>query len=166
MVLLPHCPGGCSRGSPLCLQSSCPAHWDGALVSEVSGSYFWWISSRSGQCGSPGVTLCRIRVGTCRLRLRLPSFSCVLDMEASANGPDKMSMRFMNLILILSGPFSVQEKEPYLCEALTLACVHFQTSFFQRPIKLYNLVSVWVTLTFIQGQSSEKSRTFAPIWEH
>ena len=85
MVLLPHCPEGCSRGSPLCLQSSCPAHWDGALVSEVSGSYLWWISSRSGQCGSPGVTLCRIRVGTCRLRLRLPSFSCVLDMEASAN---------------------------------------------------------------------------------
>ena len=31
------------------------------------------------------MTLCRIRVGTCRLRLRLPSFSCVLDMEASAN---------------------------------------------------------------------------------
>ena len=85
VVLLPHCPEGCSRGSPLCLQSSCPAHWDGALVSEVSGSYLWWISSRSGQCGSPGVTLCRIRVGTCRLRLRLPSFSCVLDMEASAN---------------------------------------------------------------------------------
>ena len=28
MVLLPHCPGGCSRGSPLCLQSSCPARWD------------------------------------------------------------------------------------------------------------------------------------------
>ena len=85
MVLLPHCPGGCSRGSPLCLQSSCPARWDGALVSEVSGSYLWWISSRSGQCGSPGVTLCRIRVGTCRLRLRLSSFSCVLDMEASAD---------------------------------------------------------------------------------
>ena len=84
MVLLPHCPGGCSRSSPLCLQSSCPAHWDGALVSEVSGSYLWWISSRSGQCGSPGVTLCRIRVGTCRLRLLslslslLPLFVCLL----------------------------------------------------------------------------------------
>ena len=52
MLLLPHCPGGCSRGSPLCLQSSCPAHWDGALVSEVSGSYLWWISSRSGQRAS------------------------------------------------------------------------------------------------------------------
>ena len=31
------------------------------------------------------MTLCRIRVGTCRLRLHLPSFSCVRDMEASAN---------------------------------------------------------------------------------
>ena len=31
------------------------------------------------------MTLCRIRVGTCRLRLRLPSFFCVPDMEASAD---------------------------------------------------------------------------------
>ena len=85
MVLLPHCPGGCSRGSSLCLQSHCPTRWDSALVSKVSGSYLWWISSRSGQCGSPGVTLCRIRVGTCRLRLDLPSFSYVPDMEASAD---------------------------------------------------------------------------------
>ena len=38
MVLLTHCPGGCSRGSPLRLRSSCPARWDGALLSEVSGS--------------------------------------------------------------------------------------------------------------------------------
>ena len=31
------------------------------------------------------MTHCRIRVGTCRLQLRLPSFSCVPDMEALAD---------------------------------------------------------------------------------
>ena len=61
----------------------------------------------------------------------------------------------MNLILILSRPFSIQGSEPYLCDFSLkktnkhcLVFRHLETDF-----QALNFISVWITLTFIQGHS-------------
>ena len=69
----------------------------------------------------------------------------------------------MNLMLMLSCPFSVQGREPYLqdLKKKILCCFvfrHLRTDFFKlgmmiKTTKLYILISVWITLTFIHGHS-------------
>ena len=71
------------------------------------------------------MTLCRICAGSCRLRLRLPSFSCVPDMEASADidvqgmgGP----LDGPTFWLPSSGPFPPQRRD--LSDSSRLGSTH------------------------------------------
>ena len=67
----------------------------------------------------------------------------------------------MNLILIRSGPFSIQRREPYLSDFIKKTTfsidlysdIYRLISLIVETTKLYISVSVWMTLTFIQGHS-------------
>ena len=72
----------------------------------------------------------------------------------------------MNLILILSHPFSIQGREPNSCDFIEkrkkinvflysdiYGSVSFRLGLMIKITKLYILISVWMTLTFIQGHS-------------
>ena len=68
----------------------------------------------------------------------------------------------MDLTLILFRLFDTKGREPYLCDFInkTLACImmlmtaaFFQTWYNERDHEAVHLMSVWMTLIFIQGHS-------------
>ena len=67
----------------------------------------------------------------------------------------------LNFILILVRPFSIEGRKPYLYDFINfvyhwLVFRHLQSDFFKHDAmigttKLYISISVWMTVTFIQG---------------
>ena len=88
-------------------------------------------------------------------------------------------VRVINLMLILSHSFNTQGKEPYLCDFfkenvnLGLCSDIYRPIFFKlgtiiETTKFYILISVWMTLTFIQGHSCMRNqKLLCPFsWKH
>ena len=83
----------------------------------------------------------------------------------------------MNLIIILFHPLSNQGREPNFCDFVSK---NFNVGFYSdisRPIsfrfgmmiertKLYIMVSLWMTLTFIQGHSCIRNKKFGCPFSH
>ena len=83
----------------------------------------------------------------------------------------------MKIILILSHPFNIQGREPFLCDfikkRITLACIQsglisFKLGLMIRTVKLYLVRSDSMTFTFYsKSQFSEKLKTFMSIfWQN
>ena len=81
----------------------------------------------------------------------------------------------MNLILIVSHSFNIQGRDSCLCDFfsiknVTLACIQTFTDWLIKLVlvmeitKLYSLILVWMTLTFVQGQLYIKLETLMSIF--
>ena len=75
----------------------------------------------------------------------------------------------MNLILILSHLFNIQGREPYLCDFVQrtrtvpwysdiCGLISFKSGVIIETSKLYILISVWITLTFIEDLSCMRNQ--------
>ena len=83
----------------------------------------------------------------------------------------------MNLILLLSGPYNILAREPYLYNFINKNINIVLYSNIYRPIslklgmmiettKLYILISVWMALTFVQGHNCMRNQNLGCLFSH